>query len=74
MLTISPDGTARCLYTESLPLESLGACEIHRASNVEPDGIGLWYANIIDGPHLGPFPTRSAALAAEVEYLESNTL
>jgi len=73
-ITIATDGTVRTLYTEAIQLDNIGTCTIRRASHVEPDQQGHWYAEMIDGPRLGPFPTRSAALAAEVNYLESNIL
>ena len=73
-ITIAPDGTLRCLYTETLDLAQIGTCSIRRASHVEPDEAGQWWAEMVSGPTLGPFTARSAALAAEVEYLERNTL
>lgn len=74
VLTISPNGTVRGLYTEELPLDTIGRVAIARASHVEPDGIGLWYASIVDGPTLGPFDFRSEALAAEIDWIERNLL
>ena len=35
VITFAPDGTARCLWTEAVPLHELGRLEIHRASNIE---------------------------------------
>jgi hypothetical protein len=35
MISFPSDGTARCLWTEVLPLHELGRLEIHRASTVE---------------------------------------
>jgi len=45
---------------------------IRRASYVEPDDHGQWWADLhpVGGPCLGPFPRRSAALAAELRWLE----
>ena len=34
-ISFAPDGTARCLWTEVLPLHELGRLEIQRASTVE---------------------------------------
>ena len=47
-----------------------------RHSHVEPDESGRWIADLspVSGPALGPFPTRSAALAAEAAWLEANRL
>ena len=74
ILAIATDGTVRSLYTETLDLAQIGTMTIKRASHVEPDEAGNWFAEMVEGPTLGPFPTRSAALAAEVEYIERNTL
>ena len=34
-ITFAPDGTARCLWTEAVPLHELGRLEIQRASQIE---------------------------------------
>lgn len=75
-LIISPTGLARCLYDESLDLRSLGQLTITRASQVEPDALGQWWADLslVAGPRLGPFVRRSDALAAEVAWLTANRL
>lgn len=53
-----------------------GAHDTRRASRVEPDGEGCWTADMgpSRGPVLGPFPTRTAALAAEVAWLREHAL
>ena len=73
-LIIHPSGTISTLYSELLDLSALGAMNIARASQVEPDETGRWFADVIDGPRLGPFERRSDALAAEVEWLTRNRL
>jgi hypothetical protein len=75
-LVIAADGTARCLYGEAIDLAALGQPAITRASHVEPDAAGRWLADLspVSGPALGPFPTRSAALAAEAAWLEAHRL
>jgi hypothetical protein len=75
-LVIQTDGTVRCLYSEAIPLGELGGLTIQRASHVEPDVIGQWYADLspVEGPVLGPFATRSEALTAEVLWLVANRL
>jgi len=73
-LVISPDGLARCLYGEVIDLQKLGTLKISRASHVEPDDSGQWFASMIDGPVLGPFVRRSDALQAEADWLNTNRL
>lgn len=76
MLVIDSRGTARCLYGETIALTALGPLTIRRASQVEPDGDGRWWADLspVQGPRLGPFPLRSQALAAEARWLEAHCL
>ena len=73
-LVIGTNGTARCLYGEDIDLGRLGTLTISRASHVEPDDSGRWFASMIDGPVLGPFVRRSDALQAEADWLNSNRL
>ena len=56
-VVVQPNGTIRCLYDESIDLSTLGQLIIRRASHVEPDANGQWFAdlNSMDGPILGPF-------------------
>lgn len=71
-LFVRPDGTIQAIYDEAIDLSTIGAVNIRRASHVEPatDGPG-WTADLtpVGGPVLGPFAKRSAALAAEIEWL-----
>jgi hypothetical protein len=73
ILLVTQEGNARCLYTEEWPFAELGQCHITRASHVEPCGLS-WIADLtpVGMPTLGPFPTRSQALASEVQYLEEH--
>ena len=75
-LVVQPDGTVRCLYAESIDLLSLGAASMVRASHVEPTESGQWFADLApqSGPRLGPFASRSLALAAEHDWLVANWL
>ena len=75
-LVIDRQGWIQCVYGEAIDLASLGAVSIRRASHVEPDEEGQWWADLspVDGPALGPFPRRSAALQAEGEWLDQNCL
>jgi hypothetical protein len=72
ILTVDPQGGVRCLYNEAVDLASLGAVSIRRASHVEPDDQGRWWADLspMCGPRLGPFAIRSQALDAERLWLE----
>ena len=75
-LIITPGGAVRCVYSEAIDLQALGSPTITRASHVEPDQQGRWLADLspVNGPTLGPFRTRSEALAAEKAWLEANWL
>ncbi len=71
-LRINPSGVVHAVYDEMLDLSTLGALLIRRASHVEPDDNGRWWADLnpVNGPRLGPFDRRSDALAAELSWLE----
>jgi hypothetical protein len=75
-LVVSPGGTVRCIYDETIDLATLGQPCIQRASHVEPDGHGQWVADLapLGGPQLGPYPRRSDALNAEYQWLEIHWL
>ncbi len=72
MLVISPGGIVAGLYNELIDLGQLGSLHITRASHVEPDELGQWWADLapVGGKKLGPFTVRSQALAAERDVLE----
>lgn len=75
-LLVERDGAIRCLYSEVLDLHRLGSLVIDRASLVEPDEVGRWWADLtlVGGPVHGPFTQRSEAISAEVHWLETNWL
>ena len=73
-LFINPHGVITAIYAETIDLRILGKPTIHRASHVEPDESGHWFAQIVNGPTLGPFAKRSEALAAEINWLTENRL
>jgi hypothetical protein len=75
-LVVDRRGTVRCLYNESLDLAALGRLTITRASHVEPDRHGQWFADLapVGGPRLGPFERRSEALIAEASWLEAHRI
>jgi hypothetical protein len=75
-LLIDHGGQVRCLYDEAIDLATLGVMNINRASHVEPDMDGHWWADLgpVHGPILGPFERRSQALEAETAWLDSHWL
>ena len=74
ILLIDCEGNLHTIYSEELDLAALGKVQIRRASCVEPDEQGQWWANLspVGGPKLGAFAVRSVAIAAEVTWLRSN--
>ena len=66
-LVVDAGGDVRCVYGEELDLREIGKLQITRASHVEPDRDGFWWADMgpVAGPVLGPFAERSAALSAD---------
>ena len=75
-LVVESDGRVRCIYAETIDLAVLGPFTITRASHVEPDDQGRWFADLrpVNGAVLGPFAGRSQALAAELAWLERDWL
>ena len=75
-LVIENGGNVRCVYNEAIDLTALGSLTIARGSHVEPTPDGRWTADLAPafGPVLGPFSNRSAALAAERNWLLENWL
>lgn len=75
-MIISTEGKVRCLYDEAIHLAELGELHITRASHVEPDHAGKWWADMspVGGPKLGPFEKRSEALGAEREWITQSAL
>jgi hypothetical protein len=73
-LIVDPQGQLHCLYAEAIDLAALGSVGIRRASHVEPDVDGRWWADLapVGGPKLGPFDRRSGALRAESDWLEQH--
>jgi hypothetical protein len=65
-LVVDAGGDVRCVYGEELDLREIGKLQITRASHVEPDRDGFWWADMgpVDGPVLGPFKNRTEALQA----------
>jgi len=70
-LVVGCDGGVKCIFDEVLDLREIGKLQLTRASHVEPDAEGNWWADMgpVDGPVLGPFRCRTEALGAEREWL-----
>jgi hypothetical protein len=66
-LVVDAGGSVTCIYDEAMDLRELGKLQITRASHVEPDAEGYWWADMgpSGGPVLGPYGSRSEALGAE---------
>ena len=75
-LVFESSGNARCVYSDTLPLASIGRLRIERASHVEPNDKGEWVADLspVSGSTLGPFLKRTDAISAEVRWLRDNWL
>jgi len=75
-LLISPQGAVHCVYSEAIDLATLGRLAISRGSYVEPNAAGQWLVDLspVQGPQLGPFAQRSAALESEADWLEQHWL
>jgi hypothetical protein len=72
LLVVERQGLVRGVYGEAIDLSALGILSIRRASHVEPDERGRWWADlrVSGGPKLGPFALRSTALTVELRWLE----
>ena len=70
---IEPNGAVRGIYSDLIPYQAIGTPDIVRASHVEPDKHGMWWADMtpMNGPKLGPFLERSKAIQTEVQWLET---
>jgi hypothetical protein len=70
-LVVDAGGDVRCIYDEALDMREIGKLQITRASHVEPDAEGYWWADMgpSGGPVLGPFKSRTEALWAEKGWL-----
>jgi hypothetical protein len=75
-IIVDPTGQARCVYCEDIDLTTIGEVDVSRASHVEPDSVGRWWADLspVTGPKLGPFSKRSIALNEEITWLSSHWL
>ena len=76
IISIDQAGGVKAIYSDGFNWQALGKTLIQRASQVEPDHLGLWWADLAvsGGRRKGPFARRDAAIAAEVAWLERNRL
>lgn len=76
IIFIDLNGGIRAIYSDGFNWQALGRPTIQRASQVEPDHLGLWWADLglSNGPKIGPFAKRADAIAAEVAWLEKHRL
>jgi hypothetical protein len=51
IITIAPDGTVRCLWTDAIPLQALGRLTLQRASTIEFDSTAQrWEVRLASKP------------------------
>ena len=76
IISVDRAGGVKAIYSDGFNWHALGKTLIQRASEVEPDHLGLWWADlgVSGGPRIGPFAKRADAIAAEVAWLERNCL
>ncbi len=74
VITFAPDGTARCLWTEAVPLHELGRLDIRRASTVEFEpSTQRWEVRLASHPDAVAFshPSRETCLEWERNTLNA---
>ena len=74
VITFAPDGTARCLWTEAVPLKELGALEVRRASTIEfNSATQQWEVRLNSNPESIAFsdPSRDTCLEWERRELSA---
>lgn len=75
VIQVCPEGDLIMIYQDPVKIFlDLGSAVIRRASHVEPSDSGQWTADLspVGGPILGPYDTRTAALVAEVDWLQNS--
>jgi hypothetical protein len=74
VITFAPDGTARCVGTEAVPLQQIGRLELQRASTVEFNcQQQTWEVRLASAPEAVAFlhPSRDICLHWERETLNA---
>lgn len=77
IISIDSSGNMECLYTEAIPLESLGTLNVKRASNVEFNEVNqLWEVKLATAPDVVAFAhaSRATCIAWEVETINAQLL
>jgi hypothetical protein len=73
VITFAADGTARCLWTEAVPLQELGLLDVQRASQVEFNPSKQeWEVHLTSNPETVAFShaSRETCLEWEREALQ----
>ncbi len=74
-ILFTPDGAARCLWTEAVPLHELGRLEIQRASTVEFDPASQeWEVRLASDPDVVAFSHASRETCLQWERNTLNAL
>ena len=73
IITFNDDGTASCIHTDAIPLDTLGTLTVRRASTVEYNNLlQRWEVRWAGDDDVSYHnPSRAACLAWEVEQLQS---
>ena len=74
VITFAPNGTARCLWTEAVPLHELGRLDVERASTVEfQPSTQQWIVRLASNPDAVAFshPSRQTCLEWERKTLDA---
>ena len=72
VLTFNPDGSAQALYTEAIPLHTLGRLSVQRASMIEFDDAGQeWVVRSPSGDELFRDPVRQRCLDWERDFFNN---
>lgn len=77
VITIANDGSVECLWTEAIPLDSLGTLNVKRASNVEfNEASQEWEVKLATSPDAVAFShtSRAQCIAWEVETINDQLL
>ena len=74
-ITVAPDGTVRCLWTEAVPLHELGRLAIQRASTVEFNcREQTWEVRLASKPEVVAFSHSSREICLDWERNTINAL